>query len=153
MKRLPDPGSDRTSTGSKASAQYAPEVARHFNDLAMVGDDYLLWFHHIPWDQRLDTGRTLWDELVWRYDHGVKEVEAMRRQWEALRPFVDRERHAEVTRFLAIQHNEAKWWRDACIAYFQSISKRPLPAGIAPPAHPLSYYEALRFPNAPGQSH
>ncbi|NUR44857.1 MAG: alpha-glucuronidase [Sphingomonas sp.] len=146
-------GFDRTSGGSKASAQYAPEVARHFNDLAMVGDDYLLWFHHIPWDQRLDTGRTLWDELVWRYDHGVKEVEAMRRQWEALRPFVDRERHAEVTRFLAIQHNEAKWWRDACIAYFQSISKRPLPAGIAPPAHPLSYYEALRFPNAPGQSH
>ena len=53
--------------------------------------------------------------------------------------------------FLAIQEREAQWWRDACIAYFQSLSKRPLPAGYAPPPHPLAYYQAIDFPYAPGR--
>ena len=62
-----------------------------------------------------------------------------------------RERFAQVAAFLAIQEQEAKWWRDACIAYFQSLSKRPLPAGAAPPAHSLEYYQSLKFPYAPGR--
>ena len=61
------------------------------------------------------------------------------------------ERFAQVAAFLAIQEQEAKWWRDACIAYFQSFSKRPLPAGFAPPAHSLEYYQSLKFPYAPGR--
>ncbi|HEY1607485.1 MAG TPA: alpha-glucuronidase family glycosyl hydrolase [Allosphingosinicella sp.] len=145
-------GFDRTATGSNAVAQYAPEVARRFADLHTVGDDYLLWFHHVPWDARLDTGRTLWDELVLRYTGGVEKVRQMQQTWAALEPLVDRERFTEVSAFMAIQEQEASWWRDACIAYFQSISHRPLPPGVAPPAHPLSYYESLRFPHAPGQS-
>jgi alpha-glucuronidase len=145
-------GFDRTASGSNAVAQYAPEVARRFADRSTVGDDYLLWFHHVGWDDRLDTGRTLWNELVLRYDGGVEKVRRMRRTWASLAPLVDPQRHAEVAAFLAIQEQEASWWRDACIAYFQSVSRRPLPAGIAPPAHPLAYYEALTFPYAPGRN-
>lgn len=144
-------GFDRTPSGSNAVAQYAPEVAARFADLRNVGDDYLLWFHHVPWDMRLDTGRTVWDELVARYSRGVDQVAAMQREWQRLRPILDAQRHAEVAAFLVVQHQEAKWWRDACIAYFQSVSHRPLPPGVEPPEHPLSYYEALRFPSAPGQ--
>jgi alpha-glucuronidase len=146
-------GFDRTATGSNAVAQYSPRVAQRYADMRTVGDDFLLWFHHVGWDTRLDTGRTLWEELLIRYSRGVDQVAAMQRQWDALGPFIDAERHSEVARFLAVQHDEAKWWRDACIAYFQSVSKRPLPAGIAPPEHPLTYYEAMRFPDAPGQPH
>lgn len=145
-------GFDRTATGSDAVAQYAPPVARRFASLSTVGDDYLLWFHHVPWDYRLDTGRTLWDEMVVRYTRGVADVREMRRAWATLAPLVDRQRYEETAAFLAIQEDEALWWRDASIAYFQSLSHRPLPAGFAPPAHPLSYYEALRFPYAPGQA-
>jgi len=79
-------------------------------------------------------------------------VRGMRRTWASLAPLVDAQRHEEVAGFLAIQEQEAQWWRDACLAYFQSVSHRPLPPGTAPPAHPLSYYEALRFPWAPGQN-
>ncbi|HEX4736526.1 MAG TPA: alpha-glucuronidase family glycosyl hydrolase [Allosphingosinicella sp.] len=145
-------GFDRTATGSDAVAQYAPPVARRFANLGTVGDDYLLWFHHVPWDYRLDTGRTLWDELVVRYSRGVDDVRAMRRAWATLAPLVDPQRYDETAPFLAIQEEEAQWWRDASIAYFQSLSHRPLPAGTAPPAHSLDYYEALRFPYAPGQA-
>jgi alpha-glucuronidase len=64
---------------------------------------------------------------------------------------VDAERFAQVSAFLAIQEREAQWWRDACISYFQTFSKRPLPPGVAPPAHPLEYYQQLKFPYAPGR--
>jgi len=137
-------GFDRTAAGSNAIAQYAPGARAQFS-----GDDYLLWFNHVGWDRRLDSGRTVWNEMVWRYDHGVDEVRQMRREWASLRGSVDDERFEQVSAFLAIQEREAKWWRDACIAYFQSVSKRPLPPGIEPPEHSLSYYEALRFPYAP----
>ena len=146
-------GFDRTATGSNAVAQYAPEVRRQFGSLSRVPDDYLLWFHHLPWEHRMRSGRILWEELVHRYTRGVAEVAEMRRTWEAQKAHVDPERHKEVAAFLAIQEKEAKWWRDASIAYFQSISGRPLPAGYAPPAHGLEYYKSLRFPHAPGQAH
>ncbi|MEO6359334.1 MAG: hypothetical protein ABIO43_02010, partial [Sphingomicrobium sp.] len=66
------------------------------------------------------------------------------------RPYVDAHRHAAVAAKLSKQLDEAVWWRDASIAYWQSINKLPLPEGHAPPAHPFSYYQAIRFENLPG---
>jgi alpha-glucuronidase len=63
---------------------------------------------------------------------------------------VDSERFAQVSAFLAIQEHEAKWWRDASIAYYLTLSQRPLPAGYEAPEHALQYYEALCFPYVPG---
>lgn len=143
-------GFDRTRTGTDAVAQYAPPVAKLFGDIRTVPERNLLWFHHVGWDHRMSSGRTLWDELVSRYGRGVAGVAAMQKRWDGLARFVDPQRHAEVAGFLAIQRNEAQWWRDASIAYFQSIAKRPLPEGEAPPPHPLDGYKALRFPFAPG---
>ncbi|MGK6320545.1 alpha-glucuronidase family glycosyl hydrolase [Sphingomonas sp. DT-204] len=143
-------GFDRTASGSDAIAQYAPPVARRFGSLKSVGDDYLLWFHHLPWRHRMADGTTLWDTLVRRYDGGVAAVARMRAGWQALEGRVDAERFRKTAAFLAIQQAEAGWWRDACIAYFQSVNRLPLPAGSAPPAHDLDYYKALSFPYAPG---
>ncbi len=141
----------KNSQGSNATAQYAPKVAAVFADPKKTPENLLLWFHHVSWDRRMASGRTLWDELVYRYDRGVEAVRQMRTAWAAQQARVDAERFAQVAAFLAIQEQEAQWWRDACIAYFQSISKRPLPAGTAAPAHPLEYYQSLKFPYAPGR--
>ncbi len=143
-------GFDRTAQGSNAVSQYAPAVARIYADLERVPEPLLLWFHHVPWDHRLRSGRTLWDELVGRYALGVRKVEAMQAAWAGLQGRVDAPRHDQVAAFLRIQHSEAQWWRDASVAYFQSISGRPLPAGETEPPHPLAYYQALQFPSAPG---
>jgi alpha-glucuronidase len=143
-------GFDRTATGSNAVAQYFLPVARMFSDIATTPERDLLWFHHVSWDARLRSGETVWDGLVHRYDAGVASVGAMRRTWAGLSGYVDPERFAQTTTFLGVQEREAQWWRDASVAYFQSITKRPLPAGSAPPPQPLSYYEALQFPYAPG---
>lgn len=143
-------GFDRTASGSNAVAQYAPPVAREFGDRRRISDDHLLWFHHVRWDERMRSGRTLWDELVHRYTRGVQAVAGMRASWATLSPYVDPERHAQVAAFLRIQEQEAQWWRDACIAYFQTFSKRPLPSGYEAPAHSLEHYQSLEFPYAPG---
>ncbi|KAF1721612.1 alpha-glucuronidase family glycosyl hydrolase [Pseudoxanthomonas japonensis] len=143
-------GFDRTSHGSDAVSQYAPAVAREFDDVDRVPESLLLWFHHVPWEHRMASGRPLWDELVHRYTHGVRSVETMQATWDRLQGRVDAERHRHVAAFLRIQRNEAQWWRDASVAYFQSLNGRALPAGETPPAHPLAYYESLQFPFAPG---
>ena len=143
-------GFDRTAKGSNAVAQYAPEVARRFADPATTPPQFLLWFHHLPWDYRMPDGRTLWADLIAHYDHGVAEVDAMQAEWHRLRPFVDARRFDDVAQRLAQQRREAEWWRDACIAYFQSRSGLPLPAGVRPPAQSLEYYRSLTFPFAPG---
>lgn len=143
-------GFDRTATGSNAVAQYAPEIAARFSDLSRIDERHLLWFHHLPWDHRMRSGRTLWDELVLRYDRGVADVGEMRRTWASLRPYVDDQRFEDTATFLGIQEKEARWWRDASVAYFQSLSKRPLPEGSPSPEHSLEYYKSLSFPEAPG---
>jgi alpha-glucuronidase len=143
-------GFNRTKTGSNAVAQYAPPVAKQFGDLKRVPEQFLLWFHHVPWDHRTQSGRILWDELVYRYTRGVDAVREMEGTWQQAAPFVDAERHQQVAAFLKIQEKEAKWWRDASIAYFQTFSKRPLPVGFTPPEHSLDYYKSLEFPYAPG---
>ena len=143
-------GVDRSTSGSNAVSQYAAPLAAEFNDPKSTPEKYLLWFHHLSWDYSMPSGRTLWDELVIHYTRGVDTVREMRRTWATLAPYVDAERYAETSAFLSIQEKEARWWRDACIAYFQSISKRPLPAGFAPPEHTLAEYEAISTPYAPG---
>ncbi|KRG47878.1 alpha-glucuronidase [Stenotrophomonas panacihumi] len=143
-------GFERGSAGSNAVAQYAPALAKQFDDLSRVPERDLLWFHHVPWDHRMASGRTLWDEMVWHYARGVDEVASMRGTWAGLSAYVDAPRYQQVASFLAIQQQEAQWWRDASIAYWQSINGLPLPAGQAAPPHPLSYYQSLKFPYAPG---
>jgi alpha-glucuronidase len=143
-------GFDRTPSGSGAVTRYAPAVARTFGDPGKVPEELLLWFHHVPWDRRMASGRTLWEELVVRYTRGADAVAAMQGRWDALAPYVDAERHAAVAAFLGVQAREARWWRDACVAYFQTFAQRPLPAGFTPPEHSLDVYRALDFPFVPG---
>ena len=140
-------GFDRTATGSDALAQYAPVAAA-----SLAADpDYLLWFHHVGWDHAMPSGRALWPELVARYDRGVAAVDAMAQTWAAQQPFVDPQRFRAVSENLAIQQREARWWRDASLAYWQSVNGLPLPAGARPPEHGLDHYRSLTFPEAPGQ--
>lgn len=143
-------GFDRTAEGSNAVAQYAAPLARRYGDVDRVPEEYLLWFHRLPWDHRLRSGETLWQALIARYDRGVAEVEAMRAAWALLERHVDRERFDKTRRFLAVQEREARWWRDACIAYFRERSGRELPHGVRAPARSLEHYKGLEFPYAPG---
>ena len=143
-------GFDRTSQGSNATAQYAAPVASRFSNLETVPEEYLLWFHRLSWDFQMRSGRTLWEELLAHYDNGVAEVEAMKAAWMSLKSYVDPGRFKKTAQYLDIQLEEARWWRDACIAYFARQSGKSLPEGARPPDRSLEYYMSLEFPYAPG---
>jgi alpha-glucuronidase len=135
-------GFDRTETGSNAANRYHVEVRDRFADLATCPEKYLLWFHHVPWDYRMQSGKTMWDELALHYQRGVDWVRVTRRNWDALAGVIDQQRHNEVAQKLAIQERDAIWWRDAVLLYFQTFAKRPLPAGVAQPQKTLAEYKA-----------
>ncbi|MEO8561901.1 MAG: alpha-glucuronidase family glycosyl hydrolase [bacterium] len=139
-------GFDRTAAGSNAVGQYFGPVRDRYASMETVPDSLLLYFHHVPWSHRMRSGRTLWDELAFRYNAGVDTVRAMQKSWESLDASVDRARFPDVSGFLAIQEREARWWRDAALSYFQTFSRMPIPASYERPAHPLNYYERIRCP-------
>ena len=137
-------GFDRTATGSGAVSLYRSPLREQFADPATCPENFLLWFHHLSWDHRIpSSGRTLWDELCHRYDRGVATVRRMQATWDGVAPFVDRARHEHVRQLLAIQEREARWWRNACLLYFQTFSRRPLPAGLEPLAGTLDDYRRI----------
>ena len=143
-------GFDRTSSGSNGTAQYAPELAKTFSDTNTCPEEYLLWFHHLPWDYPLKNKHTLWDGMALKYQEGVNQVADMIKTWENSREYISNEAYEEVRMHLQIQHKEARWWRDACLLYFQTFSKQEFPPGVEKPKESLDYYKSLKFPFAPG---
>ena len=143
-------GFDRTPTGSNATEQYADEVAAIFNDTNKIPERDLLWFHHLPWNYKLKNGETLWNGMALKYQEGVDQVEEMIRTWDSMKAFLTESQYNEVAMLLKIQLKEAKWWRDACLLYFQTFSNRPLPQNVEKPTETLEHFKSLKFPFAPG---
>ena len=143
-------GFDRSKTGTNATSQYAPEVEKLFDNLDSCPEKDLLWFHHVAWDYKLKNGETLWNGMALKYQEGVNQVKEMQQTWNKTEKYVDKERFKEVQMLLEIQYKEAKWWRDACLLYFQQFSGKELPKGVEKPTQTLSYFESLKFPFAPG---
>jgi alpha-glucuronidase len=144
-------GFDRTENGSNALSQYAPEIRQLYGNIKTCPEEYLLWFHHVPWKFKMRSGRTLWDELCYKYYTGVDSVLSMREQWNALKGKIDDEKFNQVRMLLNIQVEEAIWWKNACLLYFKTYSKMPIPDKYEKPSKSLEYYKSLKFPNAPGQ--
>lgn len=125
-------GFDRTRNGSGNVDQYHEPLASQFNQLETCPENLLLWFHHLPWDYKLSSGRELWDEICLHYDKGISQVEEYQKTWASLQPYVSQQIFDEVTQKLDIQKKDAEWWRDACVGYFQTFSEKELPDGARP---------------------
>ena len=136
-------GFDRTPTGSDATSQYFKPVADMFANLETCPDEYLLWFHHLPWDYKMRSGKTLWDELCLHYYAGVEGVKQMQKEWNSLEGKIDSEEFMFVKNKMKDQLKVAEWWRDGCVLYFQQFSKMPIPEGLQKPEESLDYYRKL----------
>ncbi|HEY8548864.1 MAG TPA: alpha-glucuronidase family glycosyl hydrolase [Vicinamibacterales bacterium] len=119
-------GFDRSRNGSGAVDQYYAPLRDQWNDPATTPETLLLWFHRLPWDYKLKSGKTLWQGLVDHYYRGAKLARDLESRWAALKGAVDDERHAVVAAKLQIQVKDAAEWRDKCLKYFQTFSKRPI---------------------------
>ena len=136
-------GFDRTLKGSANVRQYPDELCRLYNDINTCPETLLTWFHHVPWDHQMKSGRTFWDELCHKYNDGVHEARHFLAVWDAMQPYIDQQRFSEVQRKLRIQARDSEWWRDACLLYFQTFSHRPIPQDVEHPVHNLD--EMMKF--------
>lgn len=143
-------GFDRTPTGSNAVAQYYPPVAQLYSSTGTCPEKYLLWFHHLNWNYKTKSGKTLWDAICHKYYDGADSVRWMQTMWNSQQGKIDSERFEHVKALLTIQQKEAVWWRNSCVLYFQSFSRQSIPKGLEAPEHSLEYYEKLSYPYAPG---
>lgn len=139
-------GFDRTTKGSNAVSQYHEPLRSTYNDIQSCPENLLLWFHHIPWDHKMKSGNMLWDELCIYYDRGVQEVREFQRVWDRMEPFIDQERFKHVQSKLKIQSRDAVWWKDACLLYFQTFSRMPIPYHIERPIHELEDLKKIKLP-------
>jgi alpha-glucuronidase len=140
-------GFNRTSSGSNATGQYFKEVRDVYEKTETTPENLLLWFHRVPWNYRMKSERTLWDELCYKYNNGVDSVRWMQKEWEKSKGMIDDERFEKVKSLLAEQEANAVIWRDACLLYFQTFSGMPVPANYEKPAYPLDYYRNIRYRN------
>ena len=144
-------GFDRTTRGSDAVSQYHEPLDSQFNNVATCPEKFLLWFHHLPWDYKVKSGRTLWDELCYRYEKGVNQVRNFQKVWDKAGPYVDSIRFMEVQHKLRIQCVNAILWKDACTLYFQQFSKMPIPYELERPVNNLDVM--MENDRGDGQSH
>ena len=143
-------GFDRTAAGSNAVSCYFGPVAKGFSERGSCPTRLLLWFHHVGWTEQLKSGNSLWEELCLHYETGVNAVLELRKTWEDLAQWVDRARHEHVTALFRIQEKEAKWWRDACVQYFQTFSQLPLPRAYPKPEKTLNELMSIEHHHVPG---
>ena len=138
-------GFDRSKKATAGTQQYNAPLCEFFNNLNTCPDEYLLWFHHLPWDYEMKSGYTLWESLCRKYQEGVNQTAYFIETWNSMKPYVDADRFKAVSEKLEIQANDAVWWKDACLLYFQDVNKLPFPAGISNPVYKLDDLKNVRL--------
>lgn len=119
-------GFDRSSKGTDAVGQYPEPYRSMYDNIATCPEEYLLWFHHVPWTYKMKSGSTLWQELCMKYNMGVAMVEVYRDFWHtsAKQYMKGHEQEWQHTdSLLNVQLENAKEWRNTCLKYFQTFSK------------------------------
>ena len=139
-------GFDRTSkTGTDAVSQYHEPLRSLYDNVETCPDNLILWFHHLPWDFKMKSGRTLWNELCYTFEEGIQEARGFIRTWESVEKYVDPYRYGQVHDKLVRQAKDALWWRDALMLYFQQFSKMEIPSDCSQPQHTLDELRSFRL--------
>jgi alpha-glucuronidase len=125
-------GFDRTRHGTDAVDQYLKPLSDTFDNLATCPDKFLLWFHRLPWEYQMKSGKTLWEALIAHYNGGLTGPREMQKAWAALQGRIDDRRFQEVAQRLTLQATDAAAWRNRILTYFSTINSLPIPAPQEP---------------------
>ena len=147
-------GFNRSSTGSNATSQYPAELGKIYDSRQSCPDELVLWFYHVGWNEPLHSGRTLWNELCHRYQLGIDMVRRIQVQWQEVEQKLlaleasgklPQGTFYDIKQRLAIEEHDAIWWKDACLQYFQTFSKQPIPAFCEKPQRTLDELKAFQI--------
>lgn len=136
-------GFDRTTKGSGFTKQYNEPLTSQYDNIDTCPEQMLLWFHHTPWKHIMHNGQTLWDNLCHAYNNGARQAQNFYQTWSTLEGYIDNERYQDILQRFNRQALDAQWWRDACISYFQTFSKMPIPTDCDKPR--LTLHQCMEF--------
>lgn len=131
---------------SRTTDQYNAPLAANLSNLSTCPEKLMLWFHPVSWDYKMKDGKTLWEALCYKYEEGVNQTAGFKESWESLKNYVDSERFDAVLTKLELQTEEAIWWKNACLLYFQSLHKKPFPADVSKAVYDLADLKNVSFP-------
>lgn len=123
--------------GSNNVSQYPEPLRTLYNNIKTCPENLLLWFHHTPWDYTMSNGLSMWDNLCYTYDRGVRQAAEFVKTWESAKPYVNAEKYERQLIRFQRQARDAQWWRDACLLYFQQFSGKQLPPDSPAPQFTL----------------
>lgn len=138
-------GFNRSASGSNAVSQYNIPLRDIYGNIDTCPENLILWFHHVSWNHKMKNGDILWNELCYKYDSGVQTVREYQKTWDRMELYVDQQRFEEVQSRLKIQSRDAIWWKDACLLYFQTFSKQPIPYDIERPMWELNDLKQIKL--------
>ena len=138
-------GFNRSTTGSQATLQYPDSLKLLYDDINTCPEEYILWFHHVPWSHTMKNGKTLWEELCYKYSEGVQQVRTYQQLWASIEPFIDAETFQDIQSRLKQQALDAVWWRDACLLYFQQYADMPIPSELEQPVYCLGEMKQFKL--------
>ncbi|MDR0955033.1 MAG: alpha-glucuronidase [Rikenellaceae bacterium] len=139
-------GFDRTTGGTGYVSQYFSPLKELYNNIETCPENLLLFFHRVSWDYRMKNGRTLWDEMCYKYTEGLDAVRGFQKDWDRLEGKIDPERFRHVQYKLREQTRDAIWWRDGVLLYFQSLNHKPIPYELERPINTLELLMRYRIP-------
>ena len=125
-------GFNRSATGSNLVGQYFPLLQQRYGNIDTTPENLLAWFHHMPWDRTMSSGRPFWDELVYRYQMGVQYVTWMRETWDTLEASSAPGGSPRCKAKLAQHETDAASWRDTSVSYLREFSGRDIPTDNGP---------------------
>ncbi len=116
-------GIDRTESGTGFLRQYPPEIAAQYRDPDTCPDEYLLFFHRLPYTFRMKDGKTLIQRIYDDHFEGYEEAQKMQRQLEKLH--LPEGIRTETLERMERQIANAREWRDVINTFFHRLSGIP----------------------------
>lgn len=111
-------GVDRSHNGTGYAGLYREPNASLYDDPEKCPEELLLFFHHMPYEYRLQSGKTILQHIYDTHFDGVALVDEMVRRFEELKGKLPEMQYERMAQRFAHQKEHSREWRDQINTYF-----------------------------------
>ena len=111
-------GVDRSHNGTGYAGLYREPNASLYDDPEKCPEELLLFFHHMPYEYRLQSGKTILQHIYDTHFDGVALVDEMVRRFEELKGKLPEKQYERMAQRFAHQKEHSREWRDQINTYF-----------------------------------
>ena len=111
-------GVDRSHHGTGYAGLYREPNASMYDSPESCPDELLLFFHHMPYDHKLQSGKTVIQHIYDTHFEGVELVDEMVKRFESLEGKIPDKAYRRMLDRFRHQKEHAREWRDQINTYF-----------------------------------